>query len=101
MCTDYISSLSGSQSRLVVFLHTAQCNRAVLIRDPAGLDTVVCARVTALTAAAVGGRIIQLWVDILRTTRNMGSPVNQGERHTATLDQESPPKASPQIGVLQ
>lgn len=67
----------------------------------AGTNAVVCACVTAPTAATAGHRIIQLWVDILRTAGNTGSSVHQGERHTATLDQKSPPKPSTQVSVLK
>lgn len=101
MCIVYISILSGFQSRLVLVLHTANCHRALVIGDLAGANAAVCACVTVPTAATVGHGIIQLRVDILRTTRNTGSLVHQGERHTATLDHESPPKPSPQISVLK
>lgn len=101
MCIVYISILSGFQSRLVLVLHTAKCHRALVIGDLAGANAVVCACVTAPAAATAGLRIIQLWVDIMRTARNTGSSVHQGERHTATLDHKSPPKPSSQIGVLK
>lgn len=93
--------MSGFRRRLALVLHTARRHRALVIGDSAGADTVVCACVTAPTAATAGRRIIQLWVDILRAPRKRGSSVRQGERHTAMLDQESPPKPSLQIGVLK
>lgn len=71
------------------------------MRDLTGADTVLCICVTASTAATVGHRIIQLCVGIPGASRNAGSSVHQGERHTATLDHESPPKPPPQISVLK
>lgn len=97
----YQYSGSGFQSGLVLILQTSKCHSAPVMRDLAGADTVVCAWVTASTATTEGHRKIQLWVDILRTAWKMNSLVHQGERHTATLDQESPSKPSFQIGVLE
>lgn len=62
---------------------------------------MVCACITAPAAALVGHRIILLRVDVLRAARHRGGLVLQGQRHTATLDQEDSPEPSPQIGVLR
>lgn len=81
--------------------HITKGQGAWVIRDPAGADTVVCARVAAPAAAAAGSSVIQLWVDVLRAAWHTDGSVHQRERHTAALDQETPPKASLQIGVLE
>lgn len=64
------------------------------------MDTMMGVCVTAPTAATLGNRIVQLWVDILRAAGNVDGSVYQGERHTATLDHETPPEAPPEVGVL-
>ena len=93
--------MSGSPSGLVLAPDPAQGHGASVIGDPAGVDTVVRSPVAAPAAAAVCHRVIQLWVDVLRAAGHMGSSVHQGEGDTAALDQEAPPKPSPQIGVLR
>lgn len=96
-----ISMFSGHHSRLPLAFHATKSRDASVVRDWAGADAVVCACITAPAAALVGHRIILLRVDILRAARHRFGPVLQGQRHTATLDQEDSPEPSPQIGVLR
>lgn len=108
MCSACISIWSGFHGGLALVLVLARHiagggggGALVVVGDSSGADTAVRACVAAPAAALVGCRVIQLRVDILRAARHTGGSVHQGERHTAALDQESPPEPSPQIGVLR
>lgn len=80
--------------------HIAECYGALIEGEWSGVDTVVRTCVTVSAAAAAGHGVLHMWVDILRAARKKDSPIHQGERHTASLDQERPPKPALQIGVL-